>query len=146
MRPEIRPIRAFLYARSATEDQNAPTARADEQLQRLRQQAQSRSYVVVGEARDATQSGTSLSRNSLTSVLRQAACEPATFDVLLTVDRTRLARSPDMFQAIESRLLGAGIHIEFADEAPVRGGRGRRAGKRVCNVPTTINLKHGRSS
>lgn len=121
MRPEISPIRALLYARSATEVQNAPTARADEQLQRLRQYAHRRSYVVVGEARDPAQSGNSLVRTGLISVLREATCFPATFDVLLAVDRARLARSIVLFHAITCRLNDAGIHIEFADEAPAEG-------------------------
>lgn len=145
MRPDIMPVRAFLYARSATEGQSSPTARADEQLQCLRKHAQSLSYVVVGEARDAAKSANSLSRAGLASVLRQAACLPATFDVLLTVDRTRLARSAGIFQAIACRLTAAGIRIEFADQAPTlrdeTAGRGRRARK----VPMTTNLKRGRS-
>lgn len=145
MRPEISPIRALLYGRSATEDQNAPTARADEQLQRLRQHAQKLSYVVVGEARDAAKSGNSLSRTGLTAVLRQAASVPATFDVLLTVDRSRIARSAGIFEAVAYRLTAAGIRIEFVDEASTlrdeTAGRERRASKVPMDSP-----KHGRSS
>lgn len=115
MRPEIGPIRAFLYARSATEAQNAPTARADEQLQRLRMYAQDRSYVVVGEACDAGRSGSSLSRPGLAVLLIQATCTPPTFDVLLVTDECRLARDLKLLTALASRLTGAGIQIEFID-------------------------------
>ncbi|QEE47580.1 recombinase family protein [Rhizobium sp. WL3] len=146
MRPDIIPIRAFLYARSATEVHISPIAKVDEQLQRLRQHAQKLSYVVVGEARDAAKSGKSLSRTGLTSVLRQAACFPATFDVLLTVDRSRLARGIVIFETIASRLTAAGIRIEFADEVPTFGDETTGQERRAGNVPMTNNPEHRRPS
>lgn len=126
MRPEIGPIRAFLYARSAAEAQNAPTARADEQLQRLRMYAQDRSYVVVGEACDAGRSGSSLSRPGLAFLLSQATCTPPTFDVLLATDECRLARDLKLLTALASRLTGAGMQIEFIDAGSVWGDEAAR--------------------
>ncbi|TBZ36421.1 recombinase family protein [Rhizobium leguminosarum bv. viciae] len=114
-RSETGPIRAFLYARSGSEAQNAPTAKADDQLQRLRKYASDRSFVVVGEARDAAKSGASLSRPGLALMMKQATCSPPAFDVLLATDRPRLARGVEVFNAIASRLTGAGIQIEYVD-------------------------------
>ncbi|WP_082239337.1 recombinase family protein [Rhizobium leguminosarum] len=123
MCPASGPIRAFLYARSACESQIAPTARANEQLTLLRKHARDRSYVVVGEACDAAQSGIKLSRPGLTMVMSEATCIPPNFDLLLATDHARLARSPELFLAIVSRLTGSGIKIEFLDgiffEAPL---------------------------
>jgi DNA invertase Pin-like site-specific DNA recombinase len=116
MRPTIGPIRAFLYARSASESQNAPTAKADEQLQRLRKHAQERSYVVVCEASDAAHSGNSLSRPGLALVMSQATRTPPAFDVLLTTNSSRLARDARLLMATVSRLIGAGVQIESIGE------------------------------
>ncbi|MBY3517081.1 recombinase family protein [Rhizobium laguerreae] len=115
MRPDVGPTRAFLYARSAVETQGASTPKVDEQLERLRNHAHERSFVVVGEARDAGQSGASLSRPGLELVMRNATSSPPTFDVLLATDIKRLARGAEIFLAITSRLSGAGIQIETAD-------------------------------
>lgn len=116
MHPAIGPIRAFLYARSASESQNAPTAKVDEQLQRLRRHAQDCAYIITGEACDVAQSGLSMSRPGLTLVLRQSTCRPLTFDVLLATDRFRLARGIGLFNAIVSDLNSAAIEIEFIEQ------------------------------
>ncbi len=132
MCPEIGPIHAFLYARSATEAQHTPTARADEQLQRLRKYAKDRSYVVVGEACDAGRSGSSLSRAGLAYLLSQATCTPPTFDVLLTADECRLARDLKLLTALASRLTGAGIQIEFVNTGVVWGDEAAREAEQTA--------------
>ncbi|TBB53893.1 recombinase family protein [Rhizobium ruizarguesonis] len=131
-RSETGPIRAFLYARSAGETQSAPTANADAQLQLLRKHAYDRSFVVVGEARDAAQSGASLSRPGLTLVMQQATCSPSTFDVLVATDIKRLARGAEVFLAITSRLTGAGIQIETVDGTYEWMGEAAREANRIA--------------
>lgn len=119
------PVRAVIYARSASERQNAPSAKVDEQLRRLRQHALERSYGIVGEASDASQSGINMSRPGLANVMSAAAAIPQTFDLVLTTDRTRLARNPVLLKEITSFLNSAGIKIEYAEEAdlgPLAGG------------------------
>ncbi|TAY32394.1 recombinase family protein [Rhizobium leguminosarum] len=118
-------VRAVIYARSGSEMQNAPSAKVDEQLRRLRQHALERSYVIVGEASDASQPGTTLSRPGLANVMSGAAAILRTFDLVLTTNGARLARNPMLLKEITSFLNGAGIKIEYADEAdlgPLAGG------------------------
>ncbi|MBY5448112.1 recombinase family protein [Rhizobium ruizarguesonis] len=114
MRSTIGPTRAFLYARSNGESQNAPTPKADEQLLRLRKHAQDRSYVVVGEARDLAR-GNSSSRPGLNAVIGSATCSPPDFDVLLVTDFMRLSRDLRLLGAIARRLTSAGIRVVAID-------------------------------
>lgn len=119
------PVRTFIYARSGSETQNAPSAKVDEQLRRMRQYALERSYVIVGEASDASQPGTKLSRPGLANVMSGAAAMLRTFDLVLSTNRARLARNPVLLKEITSFLNGAGINIEYADETdlgPIAGG------------------------
>lgn len=113
------PIRAFLYARSGGELQNAPTAKVDEQLHRLRRYAFERSYVVVGEASDASSPGSTLSRPGLEIIISGSTCMPPLFDLLLATNATRLARGPVVLNEVTSRLESAGIKIEYADDSHV---------------------------
>lgn len=109
-------IRAFLYARSASEMQNAPREKVDQQLQRLREFAKYRSYTIVGEACDAAQSGNKLSRPGLKTVMSESTRRPSSFDLLLTTDPSRLARDVVLRTAITSRLTDAGITIEYTGD------------------------------
>jgi DNA invertase Pin-like site-specific DNA recombinase len=115
MRPTADVIRAFLYTRSASKSQIGPNKQVDEQLECLRAYAQHRSYVIVGEACDAGQSGNKLSRPGLTVVMEGATCTPPAFDVLLATDPTRLARDAGLFTALVSRLTAAGVKFESAN-------------------------------
>lgn len=119
MRPASVPIRAFLYARSGSESQDAPTAKVDEQLQRLRKYAQDRSYVIVGEASDAAQSGCKFLRLGLILAMHWATRTPPTFDVLLVADVFRLARDTRTLLRIRSCLTGRGIRTELVDPPTV---------------------------
>ncbi|NTA18901.1 recombinase family protein [Agrobacterium tumefaciens] len=114
MRP-LGPIRAFLYARSASDKQIALAANANKQLQHLRAYAQKRSCIVIGEACDAAKSANRLSRPGLTMVMSGATCTPPTFDLLLATNPSRLARDFDLFETIVARLTKAGIKIGFAE-------------------------------
>jgi DNA invertase Pin-like site-specific DNA recombinase len=116
MLPTIGTTRAFLYARSACESQNASMTKADKQLQYLRKGARDRSYVVVGEACDVGTSGNSLSRSGLSAVISSATCTPPIFDVLLVTDLSRFARDIRLLTAITSSLTSAGIRIEVISE------------------------------
>ncbi|MBB4005947.1 recombinase family protein [Allorhizobium taibaishanense] len=111
MRPVIGPTRAFLYARSASESQNASTAKVDEQLHRLRKHAHDRAYVVVGEAYDnprydLLQPGPAL-------VMSLAARAPLAFDVFIVTDVHRLGRDERSLRLIRSHRSGAGIRTEL---------------------------------
>lgn len=119
MRPVIGSTRAFLYARSASESQDAPTANVDEQLQRLRKHAQDRSYVVVGEASDGAQSGCKFLRPGLILTMHLATRTPPTFDILLVADVFRLARDTRTLLRIRSCLSGRGIRTELVDPPTV---------------------------
>jgi DNA invertase Pin-like site-specific DNA recombinase len=114
MRP-LDPIRAFLYARSASETQIALAANVNKQLQLLRAYALKHSYVVIGEACDAAQSANRFPRPGLTMVMAEATCTPPTFDLLLATDPSRLARDLGLSETIVSCLTRAGIKIEFIE-------------------------------
>ncbi|RUM13421.1 recombinase family protein [Rhizobium phaseoli] len=118
MRPAINSTRAFLYARSGCESQKA-TRNVYEQLQRLRKYSQDRSYVVVGEASDAAESGYKFLRPGLIVAMHLATRTPPTFDVLLVADVSRLARDARTLLRIRSCLTGRGIRTELVDPPTV---------------------------
>lgn len=103
MRPVIGPTRAFLDARSASESQNASTAKVDEQLHRLRKHAHDRAYVVVGEAYDNPRY--ELLQPGLALVMSLAARTPLAFDVFIVTDVHRLGRDDRSLRLIRSHLI-----------------------------------------
>ncbi len=107
--------RAFLYARSATGDQQAIGA----QLAKLRKYATTRTYTLAGEAIDGPGSANSLDRSGLAVVFRDALQVPSCFDVLLVADVTRLARDIRSAHVIISRLSACGIRIETTDHGVI---------------------------
>ncbi len=111
--------RVLLYARSASESQESPGARVEVQFRLLRKHAQHRGYTIIGEVADVAQSGNSRTRLGLTSMLKRLRQRPRSFDVLLTHDPSRLARSIVLSLEIARRLTAAGVRIDHLEAQAV---------------------------
>ncbi len=84
--------KAVLYARVSTDEQAKSGYSLAQQLEALREHANSEGYEVIGEVRDEAQSGASLDRPGLDSVRDLVA--GGGVSVVLAQDRDRFAREP----------------------------------------------------
>lgn len=107
--------RVLLYARSASESQGSPDTRVEGQFRLLRKHAQDRGYSIIGEEADVGGSGDSPTRPGLISVMRRLRQRPRPFDVLLTRDRSGLARNTALSLEIARWLTAAGVRTEYLE-------------------------------
>lgn len=113
------PLRAILYAHSASKDQMAPAANVDAQIARLRGYAEEHGLIVVDEVVDAGSSGNRLDRPGMLVVLNLASKSPRAYDVLLVTERSRIARNMSAYSIIVDKLAMAGVRVEApSDRSP----------------------------
>lgn len=118
-------VQVWLLGRSASESQKEPTRRVDEQLAGLRQYAEERRFVVIGETAEPSTSGATFLRPGLASLLKAAVSHPRPFDVLLTESPDRISRDAVTFLTVERQLARAGIELCYTAIKtcrPLRGG------------------------
>ena len=140
MIPRQTPVRAVIYARTATVDQQDQEQRPDEQSAACRRLAESMNADVIAEYRDIG-SGTSPNRSGLQTVLEAARRQD--IDVVLCERPDRLARGVAKLSEIETEFgqLGVPVHYVTGDPterraltaalasqvAPTRAARGEGA-------------------
>lgn len=131
-------MRAQLYARTGTEDQNEWGMKVDAQSERLRRYAREQGWEIVGETREPAPSGIAQNRPGLASLLEIACSHPRQFDILLVESFSRLSRDRTGLEIILQRLNLAGIELVCAIEA----GPNSPSGALVDALRSTFDEHH----
>jgi site-specific DNA recombinase len=111
----MREMRAVAYARVACATNQTNHAIVS-QLEALRDHAASNGMKIIGEFMDEGYSGLRLDRPGLARI--RALAERRGFDVLLTCDPDRLARSLALYVTIIEELERCGVRTIFLDREP----------------------------
>lgn len=106
--------RAAIYARAATQPQDAPNAAIDDQIARCADYCHDQGYTVADRYMDAGYSGNSYRRPALQRLI--AGAEAGRLGAVIVADLARLARSPRLLASLYRRLDNAGVRIIAVNE------------------------------
>ena len=107
-----RPRKAVIYGRVASKGAQENGTQSEEQDARCRAYAQSKDYEVIGTFHDEGQSGNSVERPQLTSMLAFLAKRESDGVVVLVDDIARLARTLKAYVQVREAIHAAGATIE----------------------------------
>jgi len=117
-------VRAAIYARVSTQQQADKDLSIPDQLERLREYANDREWVVAGEYVDPGESGTSDQRPQFQRMVADAKSSPRPFDIVLVWRFSRFSRDYEdsvMYKALLRKRLGIDIVsiAEPVEDSPV---------------------------
>jgi DNA invertase Pin-like site-specific DNA recombinase len=119
-KPGSQPLRCAIYARTATVKKPDEDNSITQQVERCKRLAKEKDWIVSDDYifTDSGQSGLRVN-SGLKNLMRIAAVNPKSFDVLLCTSIDRIARDTDLVIRIHKVLKRIGVGIRFTEHGDI---------------------------